>query len=33
MNFIKKYKYYNKNYEEITLKSIVTEIIDNIVQS
>lgn len=33
MNFIKEYKYYNKNYEEITLKSIVTEIIDNIVQS
>jgi hypothetical protein len=32
MNFVKEYKYYNKNYEEITLKSIVTEIIDNIIQ-
>lgn len=32
MNFIKEYKYYNKNYEEITLKSIITEIIDNIIQ-
>jgi hypothetical protein len=33
MNLIKEYKYNNKNYEEITLKSIVTEIIDIVIKS
>jgi len=33
MNFIREYKYNNKNYEEITLKSIVTEIIDIVIKS
>lgn len=32
MSFVKEYKYYNKNYEEITLKSVITNIIDNIIQ-
>jgi hypothetical protein len=33
MNFIKEYKYNNKNYEEITLKSVVTEIIDIVIKT
>lgn len=33
MNLIKEYKYNNKNYEEITLKSIVTEIIDIVIKT
>jgi len=33
MNFIREYKYNNKNYEEITLKSIITEIIDIVIKS
>jgi len=33
MSLIKEYKYYNKNYEEITLKSIVTEIIDIVIKT
>ncbi len=32
-NIIKKVKYNNKNTEEITLKSVITEIVDNIIQS
>lgn len=33
MNLIREYKYNNKNYEEITLKSVVTEIIDIVIKS
>jgi hypothetical protein len=33
MNLIKEYKYNNKNYEEITLKSVVTEIIDIVIKT
>jgi len=33
MNLIKEYKYYNENYEEINLKSIVTEIIDIVIKT
>jgi hypothetical protein len=33
MNFIREYKYNNKNYEEITLKSVVTEIIDIVIKN
>jgi len=33
MNLIREYKYNNKNYEEITLKSVVTEIIDIVIKN
>jgi hypothetical protein len=33
MNLIKEYKYNNKNYEEIILKSVVTEIIDIVIKT
>jgi hypothetical protein len=33
MNLIREYKYNNKNYEEITLKSVVTEIIDIVIKT